>query len=97
MTTPLICGVGRGAPEYRAKGDRQPAQVGSVSAGVGGEGETLYLGEEGLGLHLELRCCCLESWWLQILSQRLLRLREGGALKPSFVLRIGGNEGRGRG
>lgn len=95
-----------GEERHGAKNDRQPAGVGSASAGVGGrdshmwrlpeqeaEGEILLFLREGMGSHLGLRCCCLTSWWGHILSQLLLRLQGGGALKPSFILGMGGNGG----
>lgn len=95
-----------GEERHGAKGDRQPAGVGSASAGVGGreshmwrlleqeaEGEILLFVREGMGSHLGLRCCCLKSWWVHIISQLLLRLQGGGASKPSFILSMGGNGG----
>lgn len=64
-----------GEERHGAKDDRQPAGVGSASAGVGGrdshmwrlpeqeaEGEILLFLREGMGSHLGLRCCCLTSW-----------------------------------
>lgn len=90
-----------GEERHWAKGDRQPVGVGSVSAGVGGwechtrrrlswklKGKMLLLWREGRGSHLGLRCCCLESWWVQALSQLLLGLQ--GALKPSFIFNMEG-------